>query len=311
MPDHHVQTTPVVFQAERPRLLGLAYRLVGSRADAEDVVQEAWLRWSAADQPTVANPPGWLTTVTTRLAIDRLRQLERRREAYVGPWLPEPISIERTPEEHSELAESLTLGFLVVLDKLAPVERAVLLLADVFAEPYAVISAAVGKSEAACRQIASRARRKVRADAGPSARPPVPFPGAASAEPARLEHQVASAELLAGLLAALSTGDEARVVQLLDPEVVLVTDAGPNRHAARRPVLGSYRVGRLLTNLTRRLGTVPTRVTTVNAGPALVVDVPGGPIVVCGEARQGLVTRIWVQLNPEKLAALDQPLDLR
>jgi RNA polymerase sigma factor (sigma-70 family) len=154
-----------VFETERPRLLGLAYRLLGARADADDVVQDAWLRWHSADRGQIANPAGWLTTVTTRLALDRLRQLARRRQAYVGPWLPEPISTEHTPEEHTELAESLTLGFLVVLERLAPVERAVLLLADVFGEPYSVISAAVGKSDSACRQTASRARRKVRAAA--------------------------------------------------------------------------------------------------------------------------------------------------
>src|SRR5262249_46435662 len=196
MPDR----SNALFQAERPRLLGLAYRLLGGRSDAEDVVQEAWLRWSSADQAQIANPAGWLTTVVTRLAIDRVRQVERRREAHVGPWLPEPISTERTPEEHTELAESLTLGFLVVLDSLAPVERAVLLLADVFGEPFQVISAAVGKSEAACRQIASRARRKVRAR-------PAPAPGSEAAG------------LVGELLAALAAGDEARVVRLLDPDV--------------------------------------------------------------------------------------------
>ncbi len=291
MPDRSVDA----FEAQRPRLLGLAYRLLGGRSDAEDVVQDAWLRWSATDQDVIANPPGWLTTVTTRLALDRLREVERRREAYVGPWLPDPISTARTPEEHTELAESLTLGFLVVLDKLAPVERAVLLLADVFGEPYSVIAPAVGKSEWACRQIATRARRKIRLSRQADTDGPAP----------------ATAELLAELLVALSAGDEARVVQLLDPEVVLITDAGPNRHAARRPVLGAYRVGRLLGTITRRLGILPTRVASVNAGPALVVDDRAGPIVIAGECRAGKVTRIWVQLNPDKLADLDQPFEAR
>ena len=280
-----------LFHSERPRLLGLAYRLLGGRSDAEDVLQEAWLRWSSADQEQIANPAGWLTTVVTRLAIDRVRQVERRREAYVGPWLPEPISTEHTPEEHSELAESLTLGFLVVLDSLAPVERAVLLLADVFSEPYTVISAAVGKSEAACRQIASRARRKVRAR-------PAPAPGREAAG------------LVGELLAALAAGDEARVVRLLDPDVVLVTDGGPHRHAARRPVVGSYRVGRFLGNLARRLGPEPVRIATVNAEPAFVIDDPGGSVVVSGEAREGALVRLWVRLNPDKVASLNQPLDL-
>jgi len=308
------------FDAERPRLLGLAYRLVGSRADAEDVVQEAWVRWSSADRGVIANPAGWLTTVTTRLALDRLRQVARRREAYVGPWLPDPISTECSPEEHAELAESLTLGFLVVLDKLAPAERAVLLLADVFGEPYSVIAPAVGKSEAACRQIATRARRKVQAaraaaDGSMSvahiATPSAPAPASAAASAPAPAPGPASAELLGELIVALAAGDEARVVRLLHPDVILVSDGGPHRHAARRPVIGSYRVNRLLTNLARRVGVVPTRIASFNAGPALVIDDAGGPIVVSGETRGGVLSRIWVQLNPDKLAGLDDPLDLR
>jgi len=289
-----------VFEAERPRLLGLAYRLLGGRADAADVVQESWLRWSGADRADIVNPQGWLTTVTTRLALDRLREVDRRREAYVGPWLPEPVSTERSPEEHAELAESLTLGFLVMLDGLAPVERGVLLLGDVFGEPYSIIAPAVGKSEAACRQIATRARRKLRAGAA-----------AASAGDLHREASPASADLLAELLTALVAGDEGRVVRLVDPDVVLISDAGAARRAARRPVVGQYRVTRLLSNLARRNGHLPTRLATYNAGPALVIEAPDGPIVVAGEATGGRVSRIWIQANLEKIASLDEPLDLR
>ncbi len=234
----------VVFEAERPRLLGVAYRLVGGRADAEDVVQEAWLRWSAVDRDRIVSPPGWLTTVTTRLALDRLRQVERRREGYVGPWLPDPVSTERSPEEHTELAESLTLGFLVLLDALTPVERAVLLLADVFREPFSVIGSAVGKSEANCRQIAVRARHKVRRlrDAGSSEEPLGGLREGLARGGSSTAVEPATAELLGELMGALISGDEARVVRLLDPDVVLVTDGGAHRHAARRPIVGSYRV---------------------------------------------------------------------
>ncbi len=306
-----VDPAVAVFQRERPRLLGVAYRLVGARADAEDIVQEAWLRWFAADRGTIVNPAGWLTTVTTRLALSRLRDVERRREGYVGPWLPDPVSTEASPEEHVQLAESLTFGFLVVLDTLAPVERAVLLLADVFGEPFSVIARAVDKRESACRQIAVRARRKVRerraqAPAGPAGDATADRP----APPSR-PSRPASVELLGALVGALSAGDEAGVVRLLDPNVVLVSDGGPLRHAARRPVRGSYRVGRLLTNLARRVGVVPMRTATLNGGPALVLDDPAGPIVVSGEARDGALTCIWAQLNPDKLAALDEPFDLR
>ena len=181
-----------------------------------------------------------------------------------------------------------------------------LLLADVFGEPYSVIAPAVGKSEAACRQIASRARRKVRDHR--QAAPGALLSPDALTTPA---FEPATAALLGELMLALGTGDEARVIQLLDPDVVLVTDGGPNRHAARRPVLGAYRVGRLLTNLARRLGVAPARFATFNARPALVLDAPDGPIVAWGESRGGVVTRLWVQLNPDKLTALDRSLDLR
>lgn len=287
-----------LFASQRPRLLGLAYRLLGSSADAEDVVQEAWVRWSTADRPTIANVPGWLTTVTTRLALDRLRSVRRRREVYVGQWLPDPISTEPSPSEHAERAESLTVGFLVVLDRLAPVERAVFLLADVFDEPFSVIASAVNKSPGACRQIATRARRKIRQSDGSG--PPAPAP----------------AELLVQLVGAFVAGDEEQALRLLAPDVVLVADAGPNRRAARRPVVGPYRVQRLASGGWRLLGfrtkpapeDLPTgRLRTVNASPALVVESPGGPIVLSAARRHGLVTHLWMQCNPDKAKGLLHP----
>lgn len=291
-----------VFAEERPRLLGLAYRIVAERADAEDVVQEAWLRWSRSDQGAIDNPQGWLTTVTTRLALDRLRALRRRREVYVGEWLPDPVSVERSPVETAELAESLTLGFLVLLDRLGPVERAVFLLADVFGEPFSVISDAVGKSEAACRQIATRARRKLRnTDAEGVARGP------------------ASAELLGQLMAAVISGDEEQAVQLLAPDVVLVSDGGPSRRAARRPVVGTHRVLRLMQGGWRLFGfqskpdptdLPPAHIETINAGPAIVIDAPTGPVIISGEMAGGVVTRIWVRLNPDKMSGLESPLEM-
>ena len=135
------------FEGERPRLTGLAYRITGSLADAEDVVQEVWIRWASQDAATVDNPAGWLTTVTSRLALDRLRAQRRRREVYVGPWLPDPVPTARDAEETAELAESLTLGFLILLDSLGPYERVAFLLGDVFGEPYPAIAEILGKSE--------------------------------------------------------------------------------------------------------------------------------------------------------------------
>ena len=182
------------FEGERPRLTGLAYRITCSLADAEDVVQEAWIRWAARDPATVDNPAGWLTTVTSRLALDRLRAQRRRREVYVGPWLPDPVATTPDAEETAELAESLTVGFLVLLDSLGPYERVALLLGDVFGEPYPAIAEILGKTEPACRQLVSRARRKLHA-ARPATGTPPPAP--------------ASAEMLQQLMYSVLAGDEA------------------------------------------------------------------------------------------------------
>lgn len=280
-----------VFEAERPRLLGLAYRILGSAVDAEDVVQEAWVRWSAARD--IERPAAWLTTVVSRLALDAWRAQQRKREDYVGPWLPEPVAIEPGPSERAELADSLTFGFLVLLDELTPVERVVFLLADVFGEPYADIAATVDKSEAACRQIASRARRRLQ-----ECRP---------TKPSR-----SSAPLAAALLRAVSIGDVAATMALLDPDVVLTSDGGPHRHAARRPVLGADRVTRLLMNVTRRgLAHAEMQFVEVNQAPALVISFRGRPeIVVAIETNEDRVQAIRIVVNPDKLTHLAEPMRL-
>ncbi len=198
------------FEGERPRLTGLAYRITCSLADAEDVVQEVWIRWAARGAATVDNPAGWLTTVTSRLALDRLRA-QRRREVYVGPWLPDPVPTARDVGETAGLAESLTLGFLILLDSLGPYERVAFLLSDVFGEPYPAIAEILGKTEPACRQLVSRARRKLHS-ARPGAGTPPPAP--------------ASAELLGQLMDSVLAGDEERTLSLLHPDVVLISDAG-------------------------------------------------------------------------------------
>jgi RNA polymerase sigma-70 factor (ECF subfamily) len=290
-----------LFEAERPRLTGLAYRVTGSIADAEDVVQEAWMRWAARDTASVDNPAGWLTTVTSRLAIDRLRAQRRRREVYVGPWLPDPVPTDPTMEETAELAESLTLGFLVMLDSLGPFERVAFLLGDVFAEPYPVIAEVLGKSEPACRQLVSRARRKLRS-ARPESRARGPSP--------------ASAELLLQLMDSVLADDEEGALSLLAPDVVLISDAGPARRAARRPVVGAKRVRQLLKGGWRLFGfkapptrdeLPPARLLNINSSPSLVLDWPNGAIVITAEAVEDHITCIWVRLNPDKTAALQDP----
>lgn len=288
-----------IFEGERPRLMGLAYRVTGSLADAEDVVQEAWIRWAARDAGSLDNPAGWLTTVTSRLALDRLRAQRRRREVYVGPWLPDPAPTARSVEETAELAESLTLGFLVLLDTLGPLERVAFLLGDVFGEPYPVIAETLGKSEAACRQLVSRARRKMRSEHADAAAP---------------LRSPASAGLLMELMGSVLAGDEERALSLLDPDVVLISDGGPSRRVARHPVVGAQRVLQLIKGGWKFLGfktrpsgdeLPPARLLEVNASPSLVLGSPEGPIVVTGEAADGRVTAIWVRLNPDKTAGLD------
>jgi RNA polymerase sigma-70 factor (ECF subfamily) len=287
-------TGPDPFDGERARLLGLVYRMTGSFDDAEDVVQDVWLRWQQADREDVENPAAWLTTVATRLSLDRLKAADRRRAEYVGEWLPEPVATSRGPEETAELAESLTLGFLVLLDQLSPLERAVFLLAEVFAEPYSSIAEMVGKSPAACRQISSRARHKLDA-----ARV-----GQARAGDDRV--------LLEQLVGAVLAGDEAAMLELLDPDVVLVSDGGPARRAARRPVIGPDRVARLVVNLVRRGGVDGSAsIREVNGKPAVVLESPThGRLVTQLDTRDGRITRIWIVLNPEKLHGLDEVVAL-
>jgi RNA polymerase sigma-70 factor (ECF subfamily) len=223
---------------------------------------------------------------------------------YVGPWLPDPVRTARDAEETAELADSLTLGFLVLLDSLGPHERVAFLLGEVFGEPYAAIAKILGKSEPACRQLVSRARRKLNS-ARPGAGTPAPSP--------------ASAELLAQLVHSVLADDEERTLSLLHSDVVLISDAGPARRAARHPIVGAERVRQLLKGSWNLFGfkirsssdeRLPARLLEVNSSPSLVLDSPEGPIVITAEARGGQITSIWVRLNPDKTAALEdrQPI---
>jgi RNA polymerase sigma-70 factor (ECF subfamily) len=282
---------PVAFEAERPRLTGLAYRMLGTWADAEDVVQDVWLKAQAASG--IERPAAWLTTVTTRACLDRIRATRRRREDYIGPWLPEPVVSGAGPEAAAELAESLTLGFLTVLDRLQPIERAVFILADVFSVGFADIAATVGRSEVACRQIASRARRRL-----------------ASGRAHRMtnEDRVAVDELLV----ALAAGDTGAALRRLAPDVVCVSDGGAARHAARRPVVGRDRVARLLVNLAARVPLTASVVpATVNGDPGVIVSVDGRvDFVAAFEVDDGRVVAMWVIRNPDKLEHVGDHLAL-
>ncbi|MCB1001512.1 MAG: RNA polymerase sigma factor SigJ [Acidimicrobiales bacterium] len=289
------------FEAERARLTGIAYRLLGSVGDAEDVVQEAWLRWARADRTAIEHPPAWLTTVVGRLGLDRLRARRRDRTDYVGPWLPEPI-VEPVadPAAVAELADSLTTAFLVLLETLAPDERLVVLLADVFAEPFPAIADVLGRTPDATRQLAVRARRKLAT--AREGRSDTPRPSAAE------QWSVANR-----FVAAVMTGDLDEVRRLLDPAVVLVGDGGPARHAARRPVLGPERVARFVINIARRVPQgAEVAAVWVNGAPGLLVTVRGRPdMVLALDVRDARVQRVFSILNRDKLAAVGRSIALR
>ena len=281
-------TTPSAderFAAERPRLVSLAYRMTGTADDAEDVVQDAWLRWRRADHRSIDNPAGWLTTVTTRLAIDRLTSARARREVYVGPWLPEPWA-PAADEPDVATTETLTLGFLRVLETLAPVERAVFLLHDVFGYPFGEIAPVVDRSDAATRQIAKRARDRVR-----DGRP-------------RIDPDPQEAEKLAqAFLAALIDGDVDELTGMLTDDVVSISDGGPDHRAARHPVVGRERVMRLAVALAKRA--LPTD----EFHPVEVHGQTGWYFLRDGEPynltvftwRDGRISELLSILNPDKL----------
>lgn len=283
-----------VFAAERPRLVGLAYRLLGSVADAEDVVQEAWLRWSGADRAAIERPAAWLTTVVSRIGIDRLRAARRARVDYVGPWLPEPIvepldgqRLGADPAEAAELADSLTTAFLVLLERLGPEERLVILLVDVFGESFRTAAAALDRSEDATRQLAVRARRKLRAE--PSRPPDTP------------DELLAVATAFVG---AVLAGDLPLVRSMLSTDAELVSDGGAKQHAARRPVRGPDRIARFIVNVTRKVVAHPVQIEPawVNGRPGVVTRLGDRVISVAAvEVRDGRVVRAWTTLNPDKL----------
>ena len=278
----------VLFEHERPRLVGLAYRITGSAATAEDLVQDAWLRWDRTDRTTVQRPAAWLTTVTSRLALDHLKSAQHQREAYVGPWLPDAVDAEPGPSEQADRAESLTMGFLAVLERLGPTERVVFLLADVFAVPYDEIASVVDRSPEACRQVASRARRRVR-DGRPRFSPT----------------DDAAWQVAGAFLAAAQGGDLETLVDLLADDALLVSDGGADHHAARRPVVAA-RIPRFVANLAKR---VPDGAEVVprllNGQPGLVVYENGEPtLALVIASTDGKVDNIYAVVNPDKLQAL-------
>lgn len=280
-----------VFEAERPRLWALAYRMLGSLDDAEDVVQETWLRWHAADHGAIASPGAWLTTACTRLAIDALRAARRTRESYVGPWLPEPVvhgaEPPDAPGDPAELAESLSLAFLLVLERLSPTERAAYLLHDVFGYGYPDLARVLGKAEPATRQIVSRARRALRGEERFTAPPAL------------------HAELLTRFLHAVRGGEVEPIEALLAHDVEMWSDGGGKVRAARNVVHGASNVARFFVGILRKdeMQGISVRAARVNGRPGVLVlrdGVVAGAVTVQPDA-DGRVARVLLVMNPDKL----------
>lgn len=283
------------YAAVRPRLLRMAYAVLGSWAEAEDVVADCWLRLAAADErDPVRDAEAWLVVAVARAALDSLRSARSRREYYVGPWLPEPLVHEEAaaadPADRVTLDESVGYALLVVLERLTPGERTAFVLHDVFGMPFAEVAAAVGRTPAAVRQLASRARRRLR-DAAP--------PG--DVEPT--EH----ARLVDRFLGAAAGGDLAGLVEVLDPEAELVSDGGGQVSAARRPVRGGDRVARFVAGLLTKYGDgLDVAAVSVNGLRGIVLRRDGRPDgVVAFSTARGRITRIHLIRNPDKLGRLD------
>lgn len=284
------------FVTHRGLLFTVAYELLGSAADAEDVLQESWLRWADVDHAQVRDPRAYLVRTVTRQALNQLRTVSRRREDYVGEWLPEPLLTSPDVADDVELAESVSIAMLTVLETLTPTERAVFVLREVFDVPYDEIAEAVGKTPAAVRQIAHRAKDHVAAR-----RPRV------HADPTEQE------QVIERFLAAFNTGDLQGLMDVLAPDVVAVADGGGQvRGAARRPIVGAERlVAYLLGGLAKfHVEPVATRAW-VNGAPGARVEVDGELVgAVSVTVEHGRITRIYSIANPQKLARLDAEASL-
>ena len=283
-----------IFNKARPRLFGIAYRMLGTRDDAEDIVQEAYIRWHKADTEEIEKPEAWLVTVTTRLSIDRLRKASAERETYIGPWLPEPLAIDsaRTPEEQAELASDLSLAFMVMLERLSPVERAVFLLHDVFDCDYPEIARIVGKNEPALRQIISRARSRVRNE-----------------RHRFVADDASRVQLIKKFAAASYAGDEATVLSLFSDDIAMASDGGGKITPARKIVRGKERLARLFTlTVSKNREHITARLVRINGEIGTVEYFNGQPFAATTFTMEGgKITAIYRVMNPEKLRAFADP----
>lgn len=286
------QSDASAFEQHRGLLVGAAYRILGSHADAEDVVQEAWIRWDAVDPATVDNARAYLLTITTRLALNRLRHLKARRESYVGPWLPEPVATgpEVDGAAAAELADDVSMAMLIVLESLTPLERAAFVLTEVFGMPSTEVADALDRTPAAVRQLLHRARSHVQA---------------------RRPRQVVDASrhraAIERFVTAASTGDVTGLLDVLSPDVTLVTDGGGIKRAALRPVQGADRVVRWLLGVLARpeAAGLSADLREVNGELAIVLARSGqtDSVYFC-TVEDGRITALHGVSNPEKLTAV-------
>jgi RNA polymerase sigma-70 factor (TIGR02957 family) len=280
------------FVAHRSLLFTVAYEMLGSAADAEDVLQESWLRWADVDHSQILDLRAYLIRIVTRQALNRLRTLSRSREDYVGEWLPEPLLTSPDVAEDVELAESVSIAMLTVLETLGPVERAVFVLREVFEMPYGEIAEAVAKPAGTVRQIARRAREHVAAR-----RPRV--------QVSRPEQQA----VVERFLAALRTGQLQELMEVMAPDVVLIADGGGLVAAARTPIHGAERVATLIARA-NRVAVFETTAMWLNGAPAGVIVIDGQMATVSLVVENGRITRIYAVANPRKLTRLDKPAEL-
>ena len=276
------------FTRLRPRLFGIAYRMLGIRADAEDIVQEAWLRWQNGGSLDARTPEAWLVTVVTRLSIDRLRGALTEREQYVGPWLPEPLV--DSPEAALEAVGDISTAFLLMLERLAPEERAVFLLHQVFDFDYGEVAAMVGKTEAACRKVLQRARERVRSE-----------------RPRFAVNRELHLELLGRFVQAARSADPAQVQALLAANATYTGDGGGKAKTAVKRVCGADRVGRLVAGIERKWSDIDTRhdIISVNGAPGILTWRNGVPDAITSiHIEDGRIAAIYVVRNPDKLGGL-------
>ncbi|GGD04131.1 RNA polymerase sigma factor SigJ [Pyruvatibacter mobilis] len=289
------------FEAARPDLLRLAYRMTGGRAEAEDIVQDAWLRWARSETGDIQNPRAWLSRTVARLSIDHLRKIKTRRETYVGPWLPEPVVTDmpvptsEDPGHSIEIAQDVSWALMTVLETLKPEERAAFLLREAFEMPYPELAAALGKTEDACRQMVSRAKARLRDN-----RPRF--------EATDEEHET----LLTAFADAARAGDVSALTRLLTPTATLTSDGGGKATAALRVMEGAEEIAKLTAHIAKTADafegeTVPLR---INGRPGFLIRTPEKIEVSYSiDVEDGRIAALYIMRNPDKLARLmDQPL---